>query len=212
MVIAQCLYHNGYSTVLIAQYLSHSTYSTLQIAQLFFQPVCAYTANKLAQPRKKIARTRPQRLRVFHLWKAGIEQAMKAKCFASQVFPSLFMVPFLIRMLYYEWERQQATKAKCVLRHKKRFPPKREQGCWLRWVPFLILMTGRGNSSRRRRSIVFCFTEEKFFPSCNKAAACPFISSTVPQSRKLVAPFIIHTLLCQYSGDIFIIAKIQSRK
>ena len=65
MVIAQCLYHNGYSTVLIAQYLSHSTYSTLQIAQLFFLPVCAYTANKLAQPRKKIARTHPQRPRVF---------------------------------------------------------------------------------------------------------------------------------------------------
>ena len=38
----------------------------MQIAQLFFfQLVCAYTANKLAQPRKKIARTRPQRPRVF---------------------------------------------------------------------------------------------------------------------------------------------------
>ena len=36
MVIAQCLYLNSYSTVLIAQYLSHSTYSTLQKAQLFF--------------------------------------------------------------------------------------------------------------------------------------------------------------------------------
>ena len=47
--------------MLIAQCLSHSAYSTVQIAKLFF----SYSANKLAQPRKKIARTRPQRPRVF---------------------------------------------------------------------------------------------------------------------------------------------------
>ena len=52
-----------YSTMfmIIAQCLSHSAHSTVLIAQL----VCAYTANKLAQPRKKIAQTRPQHPRVF---------------------------------------------------------------------------------------------------------------------------------------------------
>ena len=75
----------------------------MSIAQCFYA-ICAYTANKLAQPRKKIAQTCLQRLRVFpSLSCAGIRAS-----YARQV--RVNIVPESVRHLQMTRTRQMRMK------------------------------------------------------------------------------------------------------
>ena len=73
--------------------------------------------------------------------------------------------------------RQRATKANCVLRHKKRFPMEAEQGGCL----FLSFELGETRELRRAAGgegqLCFAFRRKKF-PGPNKADALIFVSST----------------------------------